>query len=130
MIFLSDSAIKYSVNICTERSNYRVGIAIYDPNIKIHVQNQICDICGKLGDGLVQRIVGQKHNFRVDFENGSNIRFLNTTGSSRGVKTHLLVLDEGIPYELWDNVRRTEVLDMMEYFHGARNLRTTENMRW
>lgn len=101
MIYLSESAIKYAVNICEELPGYKVGIALlsnkYDDNIEYVMRDTITDIDARFcinGNGLK----------RIEFNNGSIIQFIPTSDSVRGYAFNLLIVEYNLDKEFVNRV--------------------------
>lgn len=108
MIYLSESALKYAVNICEELPNYRVGIALSRAslflgkdgyNIMRIIQDTITDIEARF------YINGNTLN-KIEFSNGSSIQFIPISESSRGYAFSLLIVEYGIDKEFVNCVLR------------------------
>lgn len=93
MIYLSESALKYAVNICDELPNYKVGIVA--PSYK---QDKLTEIIDKQ-ESCASKQIRRSHTIKaaeVSFANGSMIKFLRPTKSARGHAFHLVIVNENI----------------------------------
>ena len=93
MIYLSESALKYAVNICEELSNYKVGIVLASKKIGYTAMQVIRDAITDT-EATVYYIDNNKH--RIDFSNGSTIQFISASGKTRGYVPHLLIIEHNI----------------------------------
>lgn len=113
MIYLSESALKYAANICEEFPGYKVGIALLQ--VSLSLRNNGCNIMRIIQDAItdiaitdIETIVcinGNRIN-RIKFSNGSTIRFIPTSDSSRGYAFNLLIVEYGIDEEFVNYVLR------------------------
>lgn len=108
MIYLTNSAVQYAVNICSELEGYKVVIACDRANAT------------KLFETLLSITNGNDiykvHDDGLSFKNGSTIRFVPISESARGYKAHLLIVDAEIEDELLHQVLLPmEVLDWYRY---------------
>lgn len=100
MIYLSNAALRYAVNICFELPNYRVVIC---PEFRSEWRDLIDQIIDYIPPSLaisVNRIHKTKSgNCFIEFSNGSVILFCSAHESSRGIRANLVIvsskLDEG-----------------------------------
>lgn len=103
MIYLSESALKYAVNICEELPNYKVGIALSSKN-EYDIMQVIIDAITDV-EATVYFIDNDKH--RIEFSNGSTIQFIPTCDNSiRGYAMHLLIVEHNIDREFVNCVLR------------------------
>lgn len=100
MIYLSLSALKYAANICEELPKYKVGIAI--PH-SIYSERLINIISTHIEDTGV-KIVKSVYNAKIEFSNGSSIRFIDASDNSRGITLNLLIVDYSINRAIIDNM--------------------------
>ena len=114
MLFLSNAAIHYAVDICLEKDKYKVGIAVKGFEKRDSVRQQILDMVA--GSDCVGHIRNSNYNFEVQFKNGSRIKLILASDNSRGNKLHLLIVDREISIDIVECVlKRCELLDWMEY---------------
>lgn len=122
MIFLSNAAIRYAVDVCQERERHKVGIAIQGEDKRNAMRDLILSMVSD--SDCVERIRNSKHNFEILFKNGSVIRFIFPSDSARGNKLHLLIADKEIQIDIIQTVlKRCEILDWYEYTYEQYNLR-------
>lgn len=96
MIYLTDSAVKYAANICSELAGYKVTIAC--DREKAH------QLIEKLFSIVSNDDITKVYDNALIFKNGSSIRFVPVSESARGVKAHLLIADHNIKDELLHQV--------------------------
>lgn len=123
MIYLSLSALKYAANICEELPKYKVGIAI--PH-SIYSEQLINIISTHIKDTGV-KIVKSIYNAKIEFSNGSSIRFIDASDNSRGITLNLLIVDYSInrtiidrmllPCEKVDYYKMYNAEDKIEYHY-------------
>lgn len=114
MLFLSNAALRYAVDICLEKDKYKVGIATKGFEKRDIVRQQILDMI--TGSDCVEHIRNSKYNFEVQFKNGSVIKLILASDSSRGNMLHLLIVDREISIDVVECVlKRCELLDWIEY---------------
>lgn len=103
MIYLSESAIKYAVNICEELPGYKVGIALLSKNEYDIIQVIVDAITDD--EATIYFIDNDKH--RIEFSNGSIIQFMPACDNGiRGYAMHLLIVDHNIDREFINCVLR------------------------
>lgn len=93
MIYLSESALKYAVNICEELSNYKVGIVLSSKKNGYTAMQVIQDA---ITDTETTVYYIDNNNHRIDFINGSTIQFMTTSGRIRGYVPRLLIVEHNI----------------------------------
>lgn len=122
MLFLSNAAIRYAVDICQEKEKYKVGIAIRGEDKREVVRELISSMISN--SDCVERIRDSKYSFEICFKNGSIIRFIHPSDSSRGQKLHLLIVDRKIPIDIVQNVlKRCEIIEWLEYMYEQDNIK-------
>lgn len=99
MIYLSLSALKYASNICEELPKYKVGIAL----LHMSDSKSIIDILKANIRDVGVKIIINKYNPRIEFSNGSFIRFICASCSSKGYALNLLIAEYGIDREIIDH---------------------------
>ena len=105
MIYLSESALKYAVNICEELPGYKVGIALSSKN-GYDIMQVIVDAITD-AKATIYFIDNNKH--RIEFSNGSTIQFIPTCNNNilvKGYVMHLLVVEHNIDKEFVSCVLR------------------------
>lgn len=110
MIYLSESALKYAVNICEELPNYKVGIALSRASLFLkkdgyNIMNIIQDTITDIEARFYININGNTLN-EIEFSNGSSIRFIPISESSRGYAFSLLIVEYNIDKEFVNCVLR------------------------
>ena len=93
MIYLSESALKYAVNICEELSNYKVGIVLSSKKNEYTAMQIIRDAITDT-EATIYYIINNEH--RIDFSNGSTIQFMTASGRIRDYVPHLLIVEHNI----------------------------------
>lgn len=109
MIYLSESAVKYAVNICEELPGYKVGIALSSKNgydIMQVIMDAITD-----DEATIYFINNNSH--RIEFSNGSTIQFISLPDGIRGYVPHLVIVENNIDREFVNSVLW---LDEIEYY--------------
>ena len=96
MIYLFLSALKYAANICEELPKYKIGIALRD----ISDSKSIIDILKINIKDIGVKIIISKCNPRIEFSNGSSIKFISASDNSRSFATNLLIVEYDIDREL------------------------------
>lgn len=92
MIVMSNSALKYAIDVCRERDNYKIGVVPYSTaqaeaiieTLKISYQNDN-DL------RLVNKV--SFDGFQMQFNNGSLIRIIPSSYTARGNRFHLIIAD-------------------------------------
>lgn len=114
MLFLSNAALRYAVDVCQEREKHKVGIAIHGEDKRNDMRELILSMIS--GSDCIERIKNTKINFEIYFKNGSVIKFVYPSDSARGNRWHLLIADKEIPMDIIQNVlKHCEFLDWYEY---------------
>lgn len=112
MIYLTDSAIKYAANICTELDGYKVVIACDRVKINRDFKKLLSIIKGD--------DVSKVYRDSLCFKNGSSIRFVPVLDCSRGNRAHLLIVDPEIDKEFLHSVLLPmETLNWYKYNNKA-----------
>lgn len=102
MIYLSLSALKYAANICEEFPKYKIRIALRD----ISDSKSIIDILKVNIKDVGVKISISKYNPRIEFSNGSSIKVISASDSSRGSALNLLIVKYDIYREIINCVLR------------------------
>lgn len=103
MLYLSLSALKYAANICEEFPKYKIGIALRD----ISDSKSIIDILKVNIEDIGVKISMSKYNPRIEFSNGSSIKFISASDNLKGFALNLLIVEYGIDREIINCVLRT-----------------------
>lgn len=102
MLYLSLSALKYVANICEEFPKYKIEIALRD----ISDLKSIIDILKVNIKDVGVKIIISKYNQRIEFSNGSSIKFISASDNLRGSALNLLIVEYGIDREIINCVLR------------------------
>lgn len=102
MLYLSLSALKYASNICEEFPEYKIGIVLRD----ISDSKSIIDILKVNIKDIGIKIIINKYNSRIEFSNGSSIKFIFASDNLRGFALNLLIVEYGIDREIINCVLR------------------------
>ena len=118
MIYLTESALKYAVNICEELPRYRIGIC---PRYRAEIESLLKNVQEYARD--VQRIVFSKNSSsgQIYFNNGSMIEFIPPIESHvRGRAFCLVIADKDIDHDfLYDRLRPAEKIDYYKWIKGV-----------
>ena len=118
MIYLNDEAILYAISMCRRRRGYKVGIVTGSMRNIPHISDMIMYCLREcLRDSNTYVVTGSRisPNLDVSFENGSRIFIIPHSGAARGQRAHLLVVDENIDYERYQQTyRHIECLEEIE----------------
>lgn len=96
MIYLTDAAVQYAANICSELAGYKVTIACDREKA-----NQLIE---KLLSTVSNDDITKVYDKALIFKNGSSIRFVPASEFARGAKAHLLIVDHKVNDELLHQV--------------------------
>lgn len=115
MIYLSNAALRYAVDICLELPNYKVVICP-------EYQTDWDDIMGKITDYIsldninVHKFVkNQSGDYYIEFTTGSIIRFVLASDSRRGYRANLVIVDSKIDEDIINAVLRPkEIIQLIE----------------
>ncbi len=111
MIALSDSALRYAVEVCRERSNYKVGIVPYDTYEMRCIVEGISSLLKK--ETCLEHIRSNGWNYYVEFPNGSMLKIIRPSNSARGHRFHLVVINKFLDREVRDILRSVELLEWL-----------------
>ena len=107
MIFLSDQAIAYAVEMCAKNNDYRVCIAISE-NIDTHkkrITEITMDHLEFSEDYYVEKSIDNLYEFMIKFSNNSVIRVIDANKLPLiGFRCYLLIADINIRKEILENV--------------------------
>lgn len=92
MIYLSNAALRYAVNICLELPNYRVVICPESRNEWADLIDQIIDYIPSLAININRAIKTKSGNCFIEFSNESVILFCPANESSRGLRANLIIV--------------------------------------
>lgn len=113
MIALSNSAIKYAVDICKERSDYKVGIVPYDVFEREYIIKKLTDLIGECDKCLKPVIKNNGYNYYIEFTNGSILKIIRASNSARGHRFHLVILNKYLCGEIRDILRSIETMEWL-----------------
>ena len=126
MLYLSDAAIDYAVAMCTSNPRYKVIIAVSGVRKRHNVFNHIV--------GSVERspgiVVSGGILKLIEWQNGSTIRIVPCSNSSRGMRAHLVIVDNDADEDVVNTVfRRIEILEQIDrrQRHEVFGMNTLEN---
>lgn len=91
MIYLSNAALRYAVNICLELPNYRVVICPESRNEWADLIDQIIDYIPSLAININRAKKTKSGNCFIEFSNESVILFCPANESSRGIRANLVI---------------------------------------
>lgn len=111
MIALSESALRYAVDICRERSDYKVGIVPYDTYEMRDIVEDISSLLKK--ESSLEHIRNNGWNYYVEFPNGSILKIIRPTNSARGHRFHLVVINRFLDREVRDILKSVELLEWL-----------------
>ncbi len=101
MIILSKSALKYAVDICKERNNYRIIIFTYSE----HRAEKLCQKLESLyKDYNCLKINSVSGGFKIVFNNDSIIRILTCVDFFKGSRAHTVIVDDLIDRNMLNRV--------------------------
>ena len=122
MIFLSNAALRYAVDICQEKEKYRVGIASLDAD-KLEAMRELLPTL-IVDRHCIESIINTKNEFRIRFTNGSTIMFISSSSNACGQRLHLLIADRDIPFDIMNNILRPcENLEWMNYMFEQEHIK-------
>lgn len=103
MIPLSRAALRYVVDICCERENYKVLIASSDSSMRENIEKVLLAMAC-IAD--TEKVINTRGEFKIIFKNGSLIKVIRANESSRGNKAHAIIVDPEVDREIKDCVLR------------------------
>ena len=106
MIYLSNAALRYAVNICLELPNYRVVICPESRNEWADLIDQIIDYTPSLAININRAKKTKSGNCFIEFSNESVILFCPTNESSRGLRANLIIVSSKLDEEFINVVLR------------------------
>lgn len=113
MIYLTNSALKYAVNVCEEFPRYRVGIC---PLYRLEIGSLMKIIQEYAND--IQRVVSTSGQEQIYFNNGSVIRFISPTEDNvRGNAFCLVIADKDIDHDFCGRLCSAEKIDYYEWIN-------------
>lgn len=103
MIYLSDSALLYAINICRAKPKYKVLVATDRRNDWNNIEMFLLH---HIRDSDMYQIANTNSECSVQFKNGSSIRCICSHDSFRGYRAHLLIAAPKIDNEIINCVLR------------------------
>lgn len=91
MIYLSNAALRYAVNICLESLNYHVVICPEFRSEWGDLIDQIIDYVPSLAENINRAKKTKSGNCFIEFSNGSVILFCPAKENSRGMRANLII---------------------------------------
>lgn len=115
MIFLSNAALRYAVEVCAETEQYKVIVtALADKRPEI--QNKLINLVKQVCESEIYTIKNICNRTEIYYKNGSYIILAPANESMRGYRSHLLIADRDIDRETLEAVfYAKEILDMFDY---------------
>lgn len=115
MIYLSNAALRYAVNICLELPNYRVVVCPESRNEWADLTDQIINYIPSLAININRVIKTKSGNCFIEFVNGSIIQFCSANESSRGLRANLIIVSSKLDEEFINVVLRPmEIKQLIE----------------
>lgn len=119
MLYLTNSSIRYAVDICSEKPNYRVIIVADDEMEQDVVTRMVLSIASP----NMQRIQKNLSRYTIEFNNGSIIKTVQAKETARGLKSHLLIVDKAIKDEIINNIFGScEILEQVDRWKSKNNI--------
>ena len=119
MIFLSNAALRYAVEVCAEIPSYQVIVtALTDklPGVQRELINLANQICGTEVYWIKSSCKSSCNRTEIYLKNGSHIMLTPANESMRGYSSNLLIADRDIDRETLETVfYAKEILDMFDY---------------
>lgn len=120
MLYYSYSALKYALDRCFEKPQYKVGIVPL--NMKSTIEDLIILMHKKEYEQFQDSMVWyqNKNHFYVHFTNGSMIECLPATENARSRAYHLIIVDEKVNDDVLCQVLRPmEKLETIERYNRS-----------
>lgn len=96
MLYYSDAALRYAVDRCLEEDGYRIGIATKEKKEALE------KLLLRKEDFF--KVINYNNQFEILFKNGSLIRYIPLSSSSRGDALNLLIVDEDVDNDLLETI--------------------------
>jgi len=97
MLYLSEASIEFAVKECRRRNGYTVIVVVNSHTMLENTFNNLRCMLDKYNDVRFRK---NMNSGCIDFKNGSYVRVVPATENARGYKSHLLIMDECVDYEL------------------------------
>lgn len=115
MIFLSNAALRYAVEVCAEIERHQVMVAALADK-RSEIQNKLIDLVKQVCESEVYMIKNICNRTEIYYKNGSHIMLAPANESMRGYRSNLLIADRDINRETLETVfYAKEILDMFDY---------------
>ena len=115
MIFLSNAALRYAVEVCAETERHQVIVAALADK-RSEIQNKLIDLVKQVCESEVYMIKNICNRTEIYYKNGSHIMLTPANESMRGYRSNLLIADRDIDRETLETVfYAKEILDMFDY---------------
>ena len=115
MIYMSNAALRYAVNICLELPRYKVLIC---PELRSEwsdIMDQLVDYIPSLNLNVHRILKSRTGDCRIEFTNRSTIRFVLASDSSRGYRANLVIVDSKIDEDIINTVLQPkEIIQYIE----------------
>lgn len=113
MIALSNSSLKYAVDVCKECSDYIVGIVPYDVSEMKYIIEKLTDLTMNCDECLKPVIKNNGYNYYIEFKNGSILKVIRASNSAGGHRFHLVILNKYLCKEIRDILRSIETMEWL-----------------
>ena len=115
MIYLSNSAIQYAVNLCVEFEGFKAIIVSPDSNTRNRVAHYLRSIILQEDEGDPQLKLAD-NTYLIMFPNNSTIKVVGASADTHAIRAHLVVVDINTDKEIVDKVlKRLETLPYRPY---------------
>lgn len=115
MIFLSNAALRYAVEVCAEIPSYQVIVTALTDKLP-GVQRELINLANQICGTEVYWIKSSCNRTEIYLKNGSLIKVVPANESARGYRSHLLIADRDIDRETLEAVfYAKEILDVFDY---------------
>lgn len=115
MIYISNAALRYAVNICLELPNYHVIICPKSRDEWRDIIDQIVDYIPSLAINVNRIHTAKSGNCFIEFFNGSVIKFVAANESSRGCRANLIEVSSEVNEDFINAVLRSmEIKQLIE----------------
>lgn len=115
MIYLSNAALKYAVDVCLELPTYKVIVC---PELRAkwdYILDQMVDYIPSKDINICRILKNKSGDYYISFTNGSIIRIVPASDSSRGYRANLVVVDNKVDEDIINTVLRPiEIKQLIE----------------